>query len=91
MALLSGGPGQRGAEQGMRQGLVVGEEGELTTLQEETEVRTKEYAAMRSLSKAEYLDWLEESFLGEKGKRGPGATKTLLEDSTHVRVRSVNS
>ena len=32
VALLSGGPGQRGSEQGVCQGLVVGEQGELSTL-----------------------------------------------------------
>ena len=38
VALLSGGPGGRGMEQGMRQGLVVSEQGELTSLKEESEV-----------------------------------------------------
>ena len=38
MALLPGGPRRRGAEQGMRQGLMVRENGKLSTLQEKTEI-----------------------------------------------------
>ena len=41
MGLLSGGPGQRGGEQGVSQGLVVSEESEFTTLQEKSEVTNR--------------------------------------------------
>ena len=90
--LLSGRPRRRGAEQGVCQGLVVGEEGEITTFQEETEMADRKIGCQEfSVEDIEYLDLAEESFVEKKGKGGPGTRETLLKNSTHVRVKRINS
>ena len=64
--LMLGGPRQRGSEPGVSQRLVVSEQGKLTSLQEKTEVTNSRVRTRSSLSKAEYLDSAEESFLEKK-------------------------
>ena len=66
MALLSGGPGRRGVKQGLRQGLVVGEESEFTTLQEKSEVTNKGICCHKLSVKGGVLGFYQEKFLGEK-------------------------
>ena len=78
-------------EQGMHQGLVVCEEGELATLQEESEVTNRGISCQKPPVKGGVLGFGRGKLLGEKGKWRPGATETLLEDRAHVRVRCINS
>ena len=91
MALLSGGPGGRGAEQGVHQGLVVSEEGELTTLQEESEETNGGISCQKLPFEGGVFGLDGGKLLGEKSERGPGAMETLLEDRAHMRVTGVNS
>ena len=72
MALLSGGPGQRGEEKGVHQGLVVGEKGEFKTLQEETEVTNGGIGCQKLSVEGRVFGFVRRTFLGEKGKWGPG-------------------
>ena len=82
MILLSGGPRQRGVEQGVFQGLVVGEEGEISTLQEETEVTNGEVSSQKLSVKVGVLGFGGGKFLGEKGEWGLGATVMMCKNST---------
>ena len=75
----------------MSQGLVVGEEGEISTLQEETEITNRGVGCQKLSVEDGVLGFGRGKFLTEKGEGGPGATETLLKNSTHMRVRCINS
>ena len=82
MALLSGGPRQRGTEQGMHQGFVVGEQSELAALQEESEMTDGGVSCQKLPVKGRALGFGGGKLLGIKVEWRPGTMDTLLEDST---------
>ena len=75
----------------MHQGLVVGEEGEIMTFQEETEMAAEGIGCQDFFVKDGVFGFGRGKFLGEKGKRGPETTETLLKNSTNMRVGRINS
>ena len=75
----------------MSQGLVVGEKGEMTTFQEETEMADRGIGCQELSVESGVFGFCGGKLVGEKDKGGPGATKMLLKNSTHMRVGQVNS